>query len=84
MELSQLIGLLGGALTTISFLPQVIKTWREKETKDLSLGMYSVFCLGVFVWLVYGLMTNQLPVILTNVVTLVLASIILFFKIKYK
>jgi MtN3 and saliva related transmembrane protein len=83
MNLVDSIGLMAGTLTTISFLPQVIKIRRSKSAKDISLGMFLTFCIGVFLWLVYGLFIQSLPVILANSITLVLASTILFFKFKY-
>jgi MtN3 and saliva related transmembrane protein len=79
-----LLGVVAGILTTISFLPQVIKAWKTKQTKDISLGMYSIFVSGVALWLVYGFAINDLPVILANAVTLVLAGFVLLMKIKYK
>ncbi|MCA1993062.1 MAG: SemiSWEET transporter [Coleofasciculus sp. S288] len=79
-----LLGLLAGTLTTISFMPQVIKTWTTKSTQDISLGMFITFCSGIFLWLVYGLFIQNLPVILTNAVTFILASTILWMKLKYK
>jgi MtN3 and saliva related transmembrane protein len=78
------LGLLAGSFTTIAFLPQVLKTWKSRSAKDLSLGMFSIFTLGVAMWLVYGFMINDLPVILANVVTLMLASTLLFFKLRWK
>jgi MtN3 and saliva related transmembrane protein len=78
-----IIGLLAGTLTTIAFLPQLIKTLKLKETKDLSLWMYIILCTGVFLWLVYGLLIKDLPIIAANGISLVLASIILFYKIRY-
>jgi MtN3 and saliva related transmembrane protein len=80
----ELIGLVAGGLTTISFLPQVIKTWKIKSAKDLSLVMFSLFCLGIVLWLIYGLLIHSLPVILSNAFTLILSSTILFFKLKFK
>jgi MtN3 and saliva related transmembrane protein len=78
------LGVVAGILTTISFLPQVIKAWKTKQTKDISLGMYSIFVSGVALWLIYGFAINDLPVILANAVTLVLAGFVLIMKIKYK
>jgi MtN3 and saliva related transmembrane protein len=78
------LGLIGGALTTISFLPQVIKTWRTRSAKDVSLGMYSLLCAGIAIWIVYGVMIGSVPIIVANVITLALASIMLVFKIRYK
>jgi MtN3 and saliva related transmembrane protein len=81
---TEIIGLVAGLLTTVAFVPQVIKTWKSKSARDLSLVMFSLFCLGVFLWTIYGIMINQLPIILWNIITLILASVILFFKIKFK
>lgn len=84
MNAIQLLGLLAGSLTTAAFLPQVFKTWKSRSAKDLSLGMFSLFCLGVAMWLVYGLMVNDVPVIAANLVTLLLASTLLFFKLRFR
>jgi MtN3 and saliva related transmembrane protein len=80
----QILGLLAGFCTTIAFLPQVIKTWKSRSAKDLSLEMFSIFCAGVILWLVYGIMVNDIPVIAANFVTLILASSLLFFKLRFK
>jgi len=80
----EIIGLTAAALTTISFLPQAIKVWKTKSTKDLSLGMFSIFTTGVFLWLVYGLLVSDIPIIAANAVTLLLSGTILFFKLTYK
>ena len=77
------VGLLAGTLTTISFFPQVIKTIRTKETKDLSLAMYIVLAIGIFLWTTYGFLIKDIPVILANSISFILASIILFYKIRY-
>lgn len=84
MDFHTIIGLTAGFCTTIAFLPQAIKTWKTKSAKDLSLGMYSVFCTGVLLWLIYGLLRNDLPIIITNVVTILLAASILYFKLSFK
>jgi MtN3 and saliva related transmembrane protein len=84
MNIIQLIGLAAGSFTTIAFLPQVIKTWRSRSAKDLSLGMFSIFCLGVALWLIYGLLVQDVPVIAANILTLMLASTLLFFKLRFK
>jgi MtN3 and saliva related transmembrane protein len=78
------LGLLAATLTTLSFLPQVIKTWRMKSAEDLSLGTFGMLCAGVFCWLVYGLLIGDLPIILANAVTLVLAGSVLVLAITYK
>ena len=81
--LSTIIGLLAATGTTISFLPQVIKTWKTKSAKDLSLSMFMIFCTGTLLWLIYGIMTNDLPVTIANAVTLLLSSTLLYFKFRY-
>ena len=78
------LGLIAGALTTIAFLPQVIKTWKTKKTEDISLGMFLILCSGILLWLIYGLLTNDLPLVLANGVTFLFAVIILLFKLKYR
>lgn len=80
----ELIGSLAGLLTTISFLPQVIKTYKSRSAKDLSLGMFLMFTLGVLAWLIYGIGINKLPIIAANSVTLVLAGMILTAKLRFK
>jgi MtN3 and saliva related transmembrane protein len=83
MDLTNLLGLTAGALTTIAFIPQLSKTWKSKCADDISLAMMAIFSTGVFLWLLYGLWIQALPIILANLVTLVLASVILILKIKY-
>ena len=78
------IGYIAGICTTIAFLPQVIKVYNTKSTKDISLGMFIIFTFGVFCWLIYGLIIQDIPIILANLVTIFLASFILISKIKYK
>jgi MtN3 and saliva related transmembrane protein len=84
MNAIQILGLLAGSCTTVAFIPQVMKTWRSRSAKDLSLGMFSIFSLGVLLWLTYGLLIRDVPVIVANLVTLVLASILLVFKLRWK
>lgn len=79
-----IIGLFAAVFTTSAFLPQALKTIRTKNTKDLSLSMYIVFSTGVFLWLIYGLLIKDIPVIIANAITFVFAVTILGFKIKYK
>jgi len=78
-----ILGLVAGALTTIAFVPQVIKTWKSKSAKDLSLGMYSIFCTGVLLWLIYGFIIGDIPIIVANTITFSLAMTILYFKFAY-
>jgi MtN3 and saliva related transmembrane protein len=80
----QLLGLAAGSCTTIAFLPQVIKTWKSGSAKDPSLGMFSFFCFGVLLWLIYGIAVKDVPVIVANTLTFLLASSLLFFKLRWK
>lgn len=84
MDYVKIIGIVAALCTTVAFVPQVIKTWQSKSAKDLSLGMFLLFFVGVCLWLVYGLIINDLPIILANLLTVVLAGIILVFKFIYK
>lgn len=83
MEIVTILGLLAGALVTASFIPQIIKIWKLKETKDISLWMYVIFTTGILLWLIYGILIEDLPVIVANVIGLMFASTVLFFKVKY-
>jgi MtN3 and saliva related transmembrane protein len=78
-----LCGLVAAFFTTTSFLPQAIKTIRTKDTSATSLSMYIMFAFGTLMWFIYGLVSSNLPVTLANGITLILASIILYFKIKH-
>ncbi|KAA3600422.1 MAG: hypothetical protein DWQ06_09265 [Calditrichaeota bacterium] len=84
MELVTIIGSVAGILTTFAFLPQAIKTWKTKSTKDISLVMFSSLNIGVLLWLIYGIMLDEYPIILANLVTLIFSLPILWLKIKYK
>ncbi len=77
MEITAIIGNIAAFLTTSSFLPQAIKTIKTRDTESLSFPMYLLFVIGVALWLVYGILNKQLPIILGNLITLILAGIIL-------
>lgn len=77
-----LVGTLAGILTTVAFVPQVVKTWRSRSTRDISLTMWLVFWLGVAMWLVYGVLLGAWPVIIANAFTLILAGIVLAIKVR--
>lgn len=83
MDHISIIGTIAGSLTTISFLPQVIKAHTTRHTKDLSLAMYLVFLVGVIFWLLYGFLLNELPIIIANAVMLAITLDIILLKIKY-
>jgi MtN3 and saliva related transmembrane protein len=84
MDYATIVGLIAAALTVIAFFPQLMKVWKLKSTKDISLGMFSIFCSGVFLWLVYGILTQDPPVTIANFLIFIQAFIILMFKVKYK
>ena len=83
MNFVTVLGLVAGVLTTVAFLPQVIRTWKTRSTKDISLGMFSIYVAGIALWLAYGLMLGDLPLILSNIVTFVLAGTILLLKLRH-
>ena len=80
----EIIGLIAATLTTAAFVPQVIKAWKTKATKNLSLPMYLIFFTGVLLWLVYGIHLNSLAMIVSNIITAILALILIILKLKYK
>ena len=84
MDAPTLLGLIAGSLTTLAFVPQVLKTWRTKSGNDISLGMFLLFSTGVLLWLIYGILIDALPVILANGLTLLLSVAILLLKLRYR
>lgn len=84
MNNTTLIGLIAATLTTLSFVPQVIKIWKLKETRDISLSMFVMLSIGILLWLVYGFLIWDFPVILANAAAFVLNMVIVLFKLKYK
>ena len=77
------LGLVAATLTTCSFVPQLTRVVRTRSAEDLSYGMFGAFSLGVLLWLVYGVLRDDLPVIVSNAVTLALSVAILVLKIRY-
>jgi MtN3 and saliva related transmembrane protein len=77
------IGIVAGVLTTLAFVPQVIRVWRTRSARDLSLASFAIFTAGVALWLLYGVAIDALPVIVANAVTLVLAAAILVMKLAF-
>jgi MtN3 and saliva related transmembrane protein len=82
MSVATIIGILAALCTTISFIPQVLRTIRTKQTKDISLSMYLIFTIGIFLWLIYGIMLGEWPIIIANIITFVLAGTMLMLKIR--
>ena len=83
MDVAVFLGFAAGAMTTLSFVPQVVKTFRTKSANDLSTAMLLFFGTGVFLWLLHGLMMHSAPIIAANLVTLILILIIAALKIYY-
>ncbi|MBY0463933.1 MAG: SemiSWEET transporter [Burkholderiales bacterium] len=84
MTFADLIGFAAATLTTVSFVPQAWLTFKTKDVSGISLGMYSVFTVGVALWLAYGLFLQAWPVVVANAVTLALAGGILTMKLVYR
>jgi MtN3 and saliva related transmembrane protein len=80
----QVIGFAAATLTTLSFVPQLVKTWQTRSSGDLSLGMLLAFVSGIMLWIVYGVATHAAPVIAANVATLVLAGCQVGLTIRYR
>ena len=84
MNLVDSLGLAAGSLTTIAFVPQVLKIWVSKSAEDVSVLMFAVFSLGVVLWLAYGIALGAWPIIIANVVTLALSVLVLLLKHRYR
>lgn len=80
--IDEALGAVAGTLTTMSFVPQVVKTLRSKSTRDISLSMWLLFTTGVAVWIVYGVAIGSVAVTVTNVITLILAGTVLTIKFR--
>lgn len=79
----EILGYAAGALTTLAFVPQVVRTWKTRSTEDISLAMFAVFTTGVVLWGIYGLLVGSWPIILANGVTLALSATVLGLKLKH-
>ena len=78
------LGLMAGTLTTLSFLPQLVKAWKSRSTHDISIGMFSLLAVGIMLWIVYGVVTGDVPVIAANSITLLFVGLILALKLRYR
>ena len=83
MSSTEIIGYLAATLTTASFIPQALHTFKTKDVRGISLGMYSSFTMGVALWLVYGVVLQAWPIVIANAITLSLAAAILGMKLRY-
>ena len=84
MDSISFVGFAAASCTTLAFLPQVIKIWKTRSVNDLSLGTFGVFTTGVALWLVYGILIEDTPVIIANLVTLVLQATIMVQLVRYR
>jgi MtN3 and saliva related transmembrane protein len=84
MDTVKILGYVAGTVSTLVFIPQVIKTWKTKSTKDISLLMFLFATLSVILWLAYGILIKDGSIIYTNSTILILSCIMLYLKFKYK
>lgn len=84
MDIINIVGAAGGIVSSITFLPQVIKIWKTKSAKDLSMGTLMFLVLNVSLWLLYGILTNLYPIIITNGIVLSMVFIMVYFKLNFK
>lgn len=84
MTALDLLGMTAGCISSITFLPQVIKTWRTKSASDISLLMFTFATISVIIWLVYGIILKNIPIIFTNAMVLMFSLIMLYFKYKFR
>ena len=77
------LGLLAGLCTTLAYLPQAIKAWHTRSTHDISRGMFALMTTGIVLWLIYGLIERDLPIIAANTASLALTTMILYLKLRF-
>ena len=81
--MSAYLGYVAGVLTVSSFLPQVLRSWRTRQTRDLSLGMFALLTTASGLWMTYGIVTMDIPIIVTNALMVALNGAIAVAKIRY-
>ena len=84
MDIINLVGAAGGIVSSVTFLPQVIKIWKTKSAKDLSMGTLLFLVLNVSLWLLYGILTDLYPIIIKNGIVLSMVFIMVYFKLTFK
>ena len=84
MNTTNFIGYVAAFLTTFAFVPQVLHSWKTRDLSGVSLPMYSLFTAGILGWIIYGLKIGSWPVILANIITLILACVVLILKLKHR
>ncbi|KAF2507095.1 hypothetical protein EYY60_21550 [Flavobacterium zhairuonense] len=84
MNYIDIIGLFAGACITLSTIPQILKVWKTKKVKDISLRTFSILTFGIFIWIIYGIIKNDLPIIITNSISFCLNLIMIYFIVYYE
>lgn len=84
MEWTDVLGLVAGICTTVAVVPQIKKAWQTKKVEDVSPGMFSILILGVFLWVIYGITQKDMPIIVTNGVSMALNGVMLFLMLRYR
>lgn len=84
LDFHNLIGYAAAILTSVAFVPQALKSWQTRDLSGVSLPMYSLFTVGMVMWLVYGVMLGSWPIIIANAITIVLASVVLALKVVHR
>jgi MtN3 and saliva related transmembrane protein len=84
MNITDVVGLFAGICVTISVIPQILKVWKTKKVKQISLLTFSVLTFGIAIWVVYGILKNDLPIIITNSISLLLNLLMVYFIIYYE
>ncbi len=84
MALVDILGYSAGAITSLTFLPQVIKTWKEKSARDISLLMFVIAAINEVIWIAYGALLDNWVIILTNAIVLSMSSVMIYFKLSYR
>ena len=84
MDSANVVGYIASAVTVFTFLPQVVKTWKEKSAKNVSLMMFIIAISNEVLWIVYGVMRDDMVIILTNIVMMCMASFMIYLKLRYK
>ena len=80
----EILGIIAGCLSCLTFIPQVYQTWKTKATKDISLPTFVIAALSCVLWLIYAINVNLFSVIFTNTIVLVLTLLMIYFKLRYK
>ena len=84
MAFVDILGYTAGAITSLTFLPQVIKTWKDKSAKDISMNMFLIAATNEVMWIVYGVLLNNWVIIATNTVVLAMSLVMISFKLRFK